>query len=809
MMKRKIYKWNTIALLAGMALLAGACADTDTTGEATLAVQFTPQLKNHQAATRAAGTSWTADDKVGIYMVPNRSGFSANAPFGQYQVSGAGTSVGLVPVTAGQTLYYPANGDNVNFIAFSPYAEPTGNKVTYSGFANQSDQTLMEAVDALYSNEEEAFNRTSGSASLTFSHVMSKLVVKVTTADAESEQIDLTKLDITVTGLPASASLNLSNGEVEAASTKTDVQLLHTDDTDERIATAIVAPHNGMSGRSIIFKDDENTFSFSIPSTHAFASGKVYTMEFVATKQGVVLTEARSYDWLGEYVAWDDEYVLSVDKTTKYVPANSLTNIIELKTNNKRVAPTVTYSTSATNATAGNPDGVTFSLDQVKKTDKTEYMLYAIPFDVATPSADRFYAHITLGKLKTVVEIKIVQKSANCIVLQTEGRPALIPVKIANEAATYQGVSAGRADGYTAPFATSGDIEFDAKVLWVDAPSFTAASGRVATAATDIIAEVGAVCSDLANSYLYVKPGTKEGNAVVCITKPGTDEIIWSWHIWVVSPTDRATMWISGSTENTLSSKPAATANGYTFFPLHLGAFNALGSTAFSGNDGWSGHPFAGLYYQWGRKDPITNRAQPSWMGSSFPTSGLPYISNVTGFVANTTADYTGLKSIQNPHVFNWSYDTTTGWQGTIHLTGVTNNSWGYASSKYGSKSPFDPCPAGWRVPPGYNSSEDIGVSAWKDASSGKGTWTTATNATYGIAGYPFTNYGGFHPAAGNRNGSASFNGGGSYGYYWSAGPSASNVERGYGMYFYSSSLHAGNGDGSRRSGFSVRCVAE
>jgi len=809
-MKRKIHN---IALMACIALLAASCSDTDAgiTESTNLAVQFTPQLKGH-LATRAVDTSWSAGDKVGIYMVADGEALPATgAELMQYQVSGAGESVGLLPTATDQTLYFPANGDDVNFIAFSPYAEPSSNKVTYSGFADQSTQAKMEAVDVLYSNDGDAFNRTNTSAALTFSHVMSKLVIKVTTDGAASEKIDLTKLTVGATGLPASASLNLSDGTLTAGSTKTAVQFLHSDDTDERIATAIVVPHSGVAGRSITLKlgseDGSGAFSYPLSETDGFASGKMYVMEFVVTAQGVTLASSQSYDWAEGYIAWDDDYVLSVGETLKYVATRSSNNVIGLKTNNKRVSePTVQYSTSATNAAAGKPSWVTASGTTSDKS-LDAYHSFDISFDITgTPDADRFYAHITVGELKAVVEVRVLEQavSANCIVLQTNGNRIAIPVRVANDAATYiSNSTAGRDDGYVAPFATSDAISFDAKVLWVDGPNFSAINLRSYTA-TDIISEVSVIAYDLDHSYLVVKPGTKAGNAVVCITKPGTDEILWSWHIWVVNATDRATMWIDGSSENTTyTSKPTATANGYAFFPLHLGAFDSAGDdTAWNASYGWSGHPFAGLFYQWGRKDPITTHTQPSWIGTGLSSSTLPSFTGITGFVAENTADRTGMKSIAYPYYFNWSSNATRGWQGTIHLTGTDNNSWGYAGSTYGSKSPFDPCPAGWRVPPGYNADGGEGINAWTGASM---DWST-THAN-GIVGCSLANYGGFHPAAGLRYGSASFLSGDEQGYYWSAGPNTTTA--GYLLNFYKDLLSGGKAANARYCGCSVRCVAE
>jgi len=689
-MKRRIYKWNSVVWVACIALLAVSCADTDAgiTNNTNLAVQFTPQLKGHVAGsealhpgTRAVDTKWSADDKVGIYMLADGGSLPANAMFSQYQVSGAGESVGLVPTAADQTLYYPANGDDVNFIAFSPYVEQSNNKVTYSGFADQSEQSKMEAVDVLYSNSQEAFNRTNTSASLTFNHAMSKLVIKVTTTNAASEKIDLRQLIIGATGLPSSVSLDLSDGTLEAGSTKTAVQLFHTNGSDERIATAIVVPHAGAGSRSITFtlgsEDGNSAFSSSLLETYDFASGKMYVMEFLATKQGVTLTNTESYDWAEGYIIWDDEYVLSVEETMKYVVMGS--NTIEFKTNNTGVTPTITYSTSATDVDAGAPSWVTHGT--LVTSNKTEYTLHTVSFNVDTPSADPFYIHITVGELKVVVEVRMmVADSANCVMLPTDGANVLIPVSRANEYTDLIG-AATPAIGDSDTFTT--------EVLWSDTDGLLTPVSTVGTGS---------------DGYILVTTASgKSGNAVVAVKV--NDEIKWSWHIWVVDYDPSAV----GATYTNAQAE---------FMDRNLGATAAGYSTDATNSAGTHG-----LYYQWGRKDPFPSTLDPGELQPGGGSFTVVLTSKTLGTVDNT---------IKNPSVFlggligssnDWYYGDGAGKENR------NNTLW----DNSGDKTIYDPCPAGWRV----------SVNSWAGFFASNGTknnpfngWSWGTNAIYPAAGH-------------------------------------------------------------------------
>jgi len=735
--------------MACIALLVASCDDTDagTGGNENLAVQFNPYIKE-QLATRAVNTAWSATDEVGIYMVSDGANLPVDAVFSQYRVSGAGESVGLIPTAADQTLYYPPNGDDVHFIAFSPYVEQTGNRATYSGFADQSTSAGIQKVDVLYSNDGVAFNRTSSSASLTFSHQMSKLVIKVTTAGAVSEQIDLTGLTIEVAGMPASAGLNLADGTVEASPVKAVIKPYHTNGAaGERVATAIVTPHDGVAGRGISFKlssaDGEGTFGFSIPSDNVFAPGRVYVMEFVATRQGVTLVDTESLDWAGGHVVWDDEYALSLEETVVVVPAIAAgaTRSIEFKTNNKTVSqPDVKYSTSATDADAGTPGWVSpGSVDA--DTSAPNHNLYRTSFTISgAPNASSFYVHIAVGGLKAVVDVQLA--SANCVMLPLTGATAFIPVNRANEYTTFVGATTpaiGAADALTA------------EVLWSDTNGLLTTVEAVGTGADGIIKVVSA-------------PG-KAGNAVVAVKVGG--EIKWSWHVWVVDyDPDNG----GGTFTNTYNTNDNG--KSFIFMDRNLGA--TFAGTGYSlGTD---------LFYQWGRKDPFPATGNS---GDTQPGGG-------SFTFANTNAERgTVANAIQNPTVFLGSDDGSSRdwlWIGD-------NTLWGHGTLK----SIYDPCPAGWRVPSFANNGENDADSPWAGFTVSNGTfdrlsggWTWGTHAAY--------------PAAGLRN---YINGGvavGSNGYYWSS--LVSSTTAAYSLNFYSSTVNTRYSD-PRSFGYSVRCVSD
>ena len=137
------------------------------------------------------------------------------------------------------------------------------------------------------------------------------------------------------------------------------------------------------------------------------------------------------------------------------------------------------------------------------------------------------------------------------------------------------------------------------------------------------------------------------GNALVAV-KDENGTILWSWHIWVVD-------YVPVSQNQTYYS-------GAVMMDRNLGA--TVPTPDYNNLDA-SWKPAAGAIYQWGRKDPImheTISVQHSWFNSVE-------------------------ESVQSPAVFAAG--------GDYWLNPMDEYLW-----QPGSKTMYDPCPAGWRVSP-------------------------------------------------------------------------------------------------------------
>ncbi len=261
-------------------------------------------------------------------------------------------------------------------------------------------------------------------------------------------------------------------------------------------------------------------------------------------------------------------------------------------------------------------------------------------------------------------------------------------------------------------------------------------SVELATADVKVLwqTEVGLVkYLDMRDGYatFYIAPAKDDDGAELSSVVPGNaliaayneaGDIIWSWHIWVTNNDPMAA-------DNTFE------LNGFTMMNHNLGAD--------TNNEGESDSDAIlrsyGMYYQWGRREPIPGPHTANFAGNYDDILynnldhevKLQYEESAEGgSVAWTTA---------NPlSVVKGAADNAYDWLSSGHDDAL----WGATS-----KTNNDPCPAGWRVPDSsvfstLTISEVDDNMPWADAQSMYG-WMLkdqATGATH------------FFSAAGRRN---------------------------------------------------------
>lgn len=311
--------------------------------------------------------------------------------------------------------------------------------------------------------------------------------------------------------------------------------------------------------------------------------------------------------------------------------------------------------------------------------------------------------------------------------------------------------------------------------------------------------------ADCSNGFFTVTTsGSNTGNAVVCIKDKTNGNILWSWHIWVSAIDFK-------SLTNT------------TNFNYYIWMDRDLGATAVPDGTNTFGTT-AGMLYQWGRKDPFlpaitTTGTTPTIYNYNEMTNSYTYVTSkyllTLNAIANdsytnysSSSDYGNLLkySIQAPMLFfpNWAGSTADAVAGSS----VGVHSWGGAAGD--SKSVYDPCPAGWRVPSFYNSANPSSpLDPWSSLPSVPVINQNTEKAYCSFALNSNVNY---YPDAGFRgatNGSLMVMG--ISGWYWSS-TIGSGKTNPYSLGFTNNATYLGRtdgSDGSRPNGYSVRCVKD
>ncbi len=186
------------------------------------------------------------------------------------------------------------------------------------------------------------------------------------------------------------------------------------------------------------------------------------------------------------------------------------------------------------------------------------------------------------------------------------------------------------------------------------------------------------------NGYIYFATGAGdtliEGNAVVAVTD-AEDTILWSWHIW--------------ATDFDPAEDPHILA-GQQVMNRNLGAFACSNASA---DEAWRSY---GLLYQWGRKDPFTG--PDAWNSTTpqplFDNRGLATMHSyiVVGEIDKSDDSEAGTLeyAIAHPDTFiagDKDAVATYNW-----LLTRDENLWD-TYNPVGTKTIYDPCPAGWKVP--------------------------------------------------------------------------------------------------------------
>lgn len=316
-------------LVVSCLLMAGCDSEEDVGGSSNhVAVQF-GMGEISRLKTTSGGDQWALNDPIGIFMLKNgqplnSSNIAEGADNVEYKAQADGNATsGFTPVS-GIPIFYPHDGDNVDFIAYYPYKSSLTN---YIYPVDVSVQTIPADIDVLYSNNATGYNKNSGMVDLQFNHALSKLSFTLISGTGSP---DLTGAKIEITNLATTANMSLANGTVTA--TNSGQTLIANTATDGLSSSAIVIPQT-LSGTKLIVTLADNTskFEWDFPSNTEFLTGKNHQYAITVSKTGITVSSSGITIWTG---TGDAPTLGTAETLTQYKvgdyypdPANSSTAI--------------------------------------------------------------------------------------------------------------------------------------------------------------------------------------------------------------------------------------------------------------------------------------------------------------------------------------------------------------------------------------------------------------------------------------------------------------------------------------------------
>ena len=745
-------------MLALLFLFASCSDDQDGIYGDPVPVVFTPTIAGEtemEVSSRVVNNTWSGGETVGISSVGAGGSLATSATWYQYTAAAGGPSVTLTAPSP--PLYYPVDGSNVNFFAFSPYKAPTSaNLVTYSA-TDQSTQAKTEAVDFIWAKATGTHNKNAPNVSLAFTHRQSKVIVTVKPGTGVTDtDFGYSTATLTMSTMPCGATYKLSDGDLSGSiTTGTITPWKKSSSTASVTWEAIVPPHSGATytSRKLNFKFNGKSYSYSITDTYEAAHS--YTYNLTLTTSGVTLNSTTVSNWTGGTTSWNGgKYVLHTTASELNFGPDASSQTLQIQYQGTDTPPTAQVSTKA-DKVEGTVSWLTATVAS-GTTTSTPWTQRTLTVKTTSPNTDTEnltgYIHVTLEGLSVVIKVTqacaVNQGDANCYIV-APGSTFELPLKRAVE------------EGEAPSNAT-----FTVEKLWDDAGAVTIEGTPIGTGS---------------NAKVKIT-GNLPGNAVIA-AKVG-DVIYWSWHIWVTDYNPN----ISNYT-NTYNYNNGGSAH-FVFMDRNLGA-------TFAGVGGGYG---TGLFYQWGRKDPFPATGKPGDTqlgGGKFTLStGTGETDEATGVTVQYTIQHPNefIKAGNNKNVNDW------------HKESRNNGLWGHGKGTL--KSLYDPCPAGWRVPshnvdvlsPGLETASPwYGFTKTNTVSPFSNGYSWGTNAAYPAAGLRY-----------NANGELGRTG--YTGAMWTASPNATN--NAMNLYFNLDSATGNislsiNNSTYRANAMSVRCVKE
>lgn len=260
-------------VLWSMALLLvlGACdkAAWQTADNERQAIVYFTSVVEGDAVTRATGSSWTVNDRIGVFMKQAGEALESTA------IVGEGDNVPFVTKQGngnfrsdGKVIEYPSDGSGVDFIAYYPYQSALDDYIYKVDIA---DQSKPEDIDLLYADNLTGRTATSAMGNLQFRHRLSQLVINLNSSD----NTDFSNLAVSVSGVKTKADFNLADGSLTVDGQSGTTFGMHR---TGNAAEAILLPTNTVDGIRLTLTLNGKAKEIALPAAiTSLEEGRKYT----------------------------------------------------------------------------------------------------------------------------------------------------------------------------------------------------------------------------------------------------------------------------------------------------------------------------------------------------------------------------------------------------------------------------------------------------------------------------------------------------------------------------------------------------
>ena len=285
-------------LCLGMAALAfAACSNEEVLNDGLVAAQVSAGIEGVQ--TRAAGTSWDSNDRIGISCTSNGQTSYTNV---LYTISDASSGS-----FASTTPIYFQDLEEVTFSAYYPYTA-NGGTISKTIAAADQEAEAQKEIDYMFATGAKASKASpevkftnEGNTDARFKHCMSRLSFTFNKG-AGTDLQDMT--DFTISGLKMDGTFNTTDGTatVTATAQGVDLKITETPSTSDTYARSLILfpqqVENGKFNLSLTLGGETYKTELSVPNSGtSLTAGNKYTYTITVNKTEITVSQSSIEEW--------------------------------------------------------------------------------------------------------------------------------------------------------------------------------------------------------------------------------------------------------------------------------------------------------------------------------------------------------------------------------------------------------------------------------------------------------------------------------------------------------------------------------